>query len=92
MQVLDRERNLEEFGLSLVIGGTVTGIVSAFVGADSVLDALVFAFTMLILTTFAVWEVVDFVGCVHSRYKRRFNSGVRFRHGSGGFERRTDIA
>ena len=92
MQVLNRERNLEEFGLSLVIGGTITGIVSAFVGADSVLEALVFAFTMLMLTTFAVWEVIDFVGSVHNRAKRRLHSGVRFRDSARGVERRADIA
>lgn len=92
MQVLDRERNLGEFSLSLVIGGTITGIVSAFVGADSVLEALVFAFTMLVLTTFAVWEVVDLVDGLHSRAKRRLHSGVRFRDGARSTERRADIA
>ena len=92
MQVLDRERNLEEFGLSLVIGGTITGIVSAFVGADSVLEALVFAFTMLLLTTFAVWEVVDLVDGLRDRHKRRSADGVRFRDRARSTKRRASAA
>ena len=85
MSVQDRERNLAEFSLSLTLGGIVTGIISAFVGADTVLEALVFAFTMLMLSTFAIWEVIDFVDAVHDR-RKRVSDGMGFRNSRRGFD------
>lgn len=78
MSVYNREQNLTEFSLSLVIGGVVTSVISAFVGADTVLGALVFALAMLILSTFAVWEVIDFVDCVVDRQKRKRTEKISF--------------